>query len=359
MKFKVVVILVGVVVLHLLVLTGVFMTGGCKGPEVFSQRNYIPAPAEYKPSTRNLDDEPGKLLVIDSVPELETPLAPKTNIQTPPPAPRTTELPPFQPVQSETLKYTVKKYDSLWKISRMYGVSIRELAAFNDLQPDKVLRIGTVLNIPPGGALLSPEKLKQLESSKSKRPKKKTTPRPATAPPATITVAENGLYTVKSGDSLWKIARAHKITVAALAAENNLSPDTVLQIGQRLAIPGGKTTRTTASPETKRPSTSPATPVIDDMDDIIGKVPDPTLSTTPGKKVTDPDAPKPEKKPTAATATFLLDKTDTIEVPQAISLEDFAKQFGIKPEDIRKLNPDLSADGQLEAGKILIIPSAK
>jgi LysM repeat protein len=38
--------------------------------------------------------------------------------------------------------------DSLWKISRAYGLTVRELAEANELNPDAVLRIGQVLVIP-------------------------------------------------------------------------------------------------------------------------------------------------------------------------------------------------------------------
>lgn len=45
-------------------------------------------------------------------------------------------------------------------------------------------------------------------------------------------------YVVRSGDSLWKIARLHNTTVDRLMALNNLSSDR-LQIGDRLKVRGG------------------------------------------------------------------------------------------------------------------------
>jgi len=47
---------------------------------------------------------------------------------------------------------------------------------------------------------------------------------------------ETGPYTVVSGDSLWKIARKHGITVEALKQANNLTSD-ALKPGQVLQIP--------------------------------------------------------------------------------------------------------------------------
>ncbi len=56
-------------------------------------------------------------------------------------------------------------------------------------------------------------------------------------------VAKGGVYVVKAGDSCYKIARAHKVSLRALMAANGLTAATAsrIQIGQKLTIPeGGK-----------------------------------------------------------------------------------------------------------------------
>lgn len=45
-------------------------------------------------------------------------------------------------------------------------------------------------------------------------------------------------YSVARGDSLWSIAKAHRITVTELADANNLSTGATLRLGQKLIIPG-------------------------------------------------------------------------------------------------------------------------
>lgn len=60
-------------------------------------------------------------------------------------------------------------------------------------------------------------------------------------------------YTVKKGDTLWDIAKAHKTTVSALKAKNNLKSD-VITIGKKLSIP-------TPVKKISRPATKTPAPV--------------------------------------------------------------------------------------------------
>jgi LysM repeat protein len=47
-----------------------------------------------------------------------------------------------------TRLYIVKKGDSLWEIARRHGTTVRALAAANGVDPDRVLRVGTALQVP-------------------------------------------------------------------------------------------------------------------------------------------------------------------------------------------------------------------
>ncbi|MDR7555669.1 MAG: M23 family metallopeptidase [Armatimonadota bacterium] len=46
-------------------------------------------------------------------------------------------------------------------------------------------------------------------------------------------------HRLRSGESLWTVARRYGVTVEALAAANGLRVDAVLQVGQTLVVPGG------------------------------------------------------------------------------------------------------------------------
>lgn len=96
-------------------------------------------------------------------------------------------------------KYVVKSGDSLWSISRKYGVDVDDLMSVNNLK-STVLSVGQVLKIPNSSEVT------------------------------------NVIYTVKKGDSLWSIAKNNKTTVDAIVKLNNLS-NANLSIGQKLLLP--------------------------------------------------------------------------------------------------------------------------
>lgn len=65
-------------------------------------------------------------------------------------------------------------------------------------------------------------------------PTPKTTPKPTpTATPA----ASNKVHSVAEGDTLWTIAEQYSKSVADILTANNLSEDSILQIGQKITIP--------------------------------------------------------------------------------------------------------------------------
>jgi peptidoglycan endopeptidase LytE len=57
-----------------------------------------------------------------------------------------------QPAAEEpaTRLYIVRKGDSLWRIARRHGTTVGALATANGLDPDRVLRVGTALQVPGG-----------------------------------------------------------------------------------------------------------------------------------------------------------------------------------------------------------------
>jgi LysM repeat protein len=117
---------------------------------------------------------------------------------------------PTAPTVPNTTEYTVVNGDTLWKIAAKFNTTISEIVKLNNLDPNKYLYIGQKLKVPAAG---SPEPVQQ---------------------PV--------IYTVQSGDTLWKIAQKFGTTIDAIVKANNLDPAKYLYIGQKLKIPNATTT---------------------------------------------------------------------------------------------------------------------
>ncbi len=92
------------------------------------------------------------------------------------------------------------------------------------------------------------------------------TPLPSPTATAAVAVAAGGTggeltYIVQAGDDWFKIAQRFDITQEALAAFNNATPSSILQVGQRLRIPSGNVAvppTPTPVPTRPRPTATPA-----------------------------------------------------------------------------------------------------
>jgi membrane-bound lytic murein transglycosylase D len=135
------------------------------------------------------------------------------------------------PVVIKTAKsktYKVKKGDTLSKIARNSGVSLAQLKNWNRLTGRSRLQIGQVLSVGPGKK--SPRPL----TATAKASKKK-----GGAQVVKKTAASAGnkiVYTVKKGDTVYKIARQYAVKPAQVLAWNGLGNVHTLQPGQNLTL---------------------------------------------------------------------------------------------------------------------------
>ncbi len=143
----------------------------------------------------------------------------------PPPPPPVVVPPPV--VETAVAEYVIVKGDTLKKIARKNGVSVKAIEAANPgIVPTK-LKVGQKISLPAGGAMA-----------------------PAAATATADVEASGEVYTVKSGDTLTKIAKAHGTSVKALESANSLST-TKIKVGQKLKLPA------------KAEAAAPAAPVVD------------------------------------------------------------------------------------------------
>ncbi|MDZ7659967.1 LysM peptidoglycan-binding domain-containing protein [Fodinibius sp.] len=116
------------------------------------------------------------------------------------------------PSSDSAITHTVQRQETLFSISKQYNVSIAEIKSWNNLSSNN-LQVGQELTIYPSETN-SQEQQSLVVEKETQR---------------------NSYYTVKSGDSLYKIAQEHDMTVEELKSLNNLSSNTI-RVGQQLTV---------------------------------------------------------------------------------------------------------------------------
>lgn len=106
--------------------------------------------------------------------------------------------------------HSVATGESLWTIAQRHGVSVAALQQANGLA-DSTIRPGQTLQLPSEGGAAAPA-----ESAAGRE------------------------HVVRSGESLWSIAREHGSSVGAIQKANHLGEDEPIRPGQRLSIPAGR-----------------------------------------------------------------------------------------------------------------------
>ena len=115
--------------------------------------------------------------------------------------------------------HVVSKGDTLWDISTRYGVSVAQVAAWNNIDSRAALQPGQSLSIHgPSSDRVPPAAPSSSQVSSSQEDSGKT------------------VYTVRRGDSLYQIAKRFNVSVAQLRQWNDLSEAQPIQPNQRLTV---------------------------------------------------------------------------------------------------------------------------
>lgn len=118
-------------------------------------------------------------------------------------------------------RHTVARGDTLGKIALQYKTSVAAIQRLNELN-GHTIRIGQHLLVPVSAKNASDYQLSQ--AGRIAQAQQKTN-------------AEQRInYTVKQGDTLWDISRAHKVSVNQLARWNGMTARDTLRPGQQLVI---------------------------------------------------------------------------------------------------------------------------
>ena len=122
---------------------------------------------------------------------------------------------------SNRISYKVKSGDYLGKIASKYGVTINQIKNWNNLRSNNI-QIGQTLYIYTNGGPTISQGSGSSSSSGSSSTKK---------------TSKTVIYTVKSGDSLYKIAKLYPgVSAENIKSANGLKSDSI-RAGQKLTIP--------------------------------------------------------------------------------------------------------------------------
>jgi len=188
-----------------------------------------------------------------------------------------------QPENAEPIVYKVKSGDNLWNISRKYGVSVEVIIDVNNLRDKDLLSLGQKLEIPAIGGGVSNSKQKQeptiitytvvkgdtlwsisqrydvkmrsiISVNNLKEISRLSIGQKLKLPITNMDIAkaegydqeaaaEEIIYYVKKGESLWSISREYNVKLESIIAANSITDASKISTGQQLRIPNVLGTR--------------------------------------------------------------------------------------------------------------------
>ncbi len=119
------------------------------------------------------------------------------------------------------VRHRIKNGQSLGQIAQQYKTTVKTIQTANQLRGN-IIRAGNYLIIPAASQSLNSYALSEEQRLQSKQ-----------------NINRNGnkiKHTVSNGDTLWDIAKAHKVSVRTLASWNGMAPRDTLRPGQKLVI---------------------------------------------------------------------------------------------------------------------------
>ena len=306
--------------------------------------------------------------------------------------------------------YTVKPGDQLFALSRKYNVRLSAIVKANPgLNPDRI-RIGQKITIPgvtgpSATAVAAAPTVAPMAVTKTTPPKSTMLAAAPAAPTAASTVAPvktkpafkpyvgaTKEYTVKSGDSLGKIACESGISIRALKELNKLVKDNV-RIGQKLLVPAEKVVKETktaaeapktvaasktatpaavkkaesAKTEAKKTEAAPAVETNQPAEavkvDAAAPAPEKKVEETPAPVVEQKTDPAPVAEPKTDPAPVAEPKAEapaaaglTYTVKEGDGLVSVSINFGVSPSQLMDLNGIKAGEG-LKPGQVLKIPA--
>lgn len=188
------------------------------------------------------------------------------------------------PASGETVE--VRPGDTLYSLSKQHGVPVNTIMSANNLKGH---------SLKPGQRLSMPHA--QGQSERHAAPiSGAVTPPPAPVADAGPVADSAGTYTMKPGDSLYAIARQHKVKYADLQQHNNITDADVRKIrpGTVLKIPGSDGGSAPAVSAAAAPSQGAPAPAAESVTSAPATSAEPAKAETHKAEDHKPEAPKAE-----------------------------------------------------------------
>lgn len=226
--------------------------------------------------------------------------------------------------------YVIQSGDSLSKIAARHGVKTAELAELNNIADANKIRVGQKIVLPAYA---------KASTSAPKAPAAAQKP----AAPAKAEVAADGIYVVKNGDALSKIAKAHGVKQSEIMELNGIKDANKIRIGQKLKMPVAGAAAAAPKAE-KKAAEKKAEKPVEEIVPAAAPVAETVLAPAPAA-----EAPAPAAAPSfdADLLPYTVNAGDTV--------ESVANLFGVSAAAIRSQN-GLAADAQLQPGQSIVIP---
>ena len=151
-------------------------------------------------------------------------------------ASRSTRTPAKRPghrISPNTYSVTVASGDTLSQIAADHDAKTSDLAAANGLSRPYQIYSGQKIVVPAKGSRVA--RPRQQRATYARPVPRSTLSQNISARPNTST---GGTYVVQRGDTLYGVARKHKLRPGDIAAANGLNNTSKLYVGQRLKMPG-------------------------------------------------------------------------------------------------------------------------
>lgn len=135
-----------------------------------------------------------------------------------------------------TTTHKVKQNETVWALSKKYGVSIQSIEKLNRINSNHLIITGQTLQIPS----------KDGSQTVNKNDNKST-------------------YTIKSGDTLWRIAQNNHISLDELLSLNNLNASDIIYPGQVIKLTSAAATSTSNTQQQVQDKAAVTTPATDNQ----------------------------------------------------------------------------------------------